>query len=101
LILWSSDPEASSLPDEDQLQEGKSPVVVHEDYVVALIPQSIDASIMALQLIHNVQILDEPRVTIDSANVGIFPALLTNLALEQAIIHCVLHISTVQASKAS
>ena len=56
---------------------------------------------MALQLIHNVQILDESRVAIDSTNVGIFPALLANLALEQAIIHCVLHLSTVQALKAS
>jgi hypothetical protein len=56
---------------------------------------------MTLQLIHDVQILDPSAVAVEAAHIGILPALLANLALEQAVVHCVLHLSTVQASEAA
>lgn len=54
-------------------------------------PQSIDASIMPLQLIHNVQIVDPVLVAIDASDIRIRPALVADLPLQQAVIHTVLH----------
>lgn len=48
---------------------------------------------MALELVHDVHVLDPFSVAVNAANVGIFPALLSHLPLEQAVVHGVFHLA--------
>jgi hypothetical protein len=47
---------------------------------------------MSLKLVDDVQIVDPLSVAIYPPHVGVSPALLADFALEQAIIHCILHL---------
>jgi hypothetical protein len=47
---------------------------------------------MSLELIHDVQVIDPMLIAVNAANVGVCPALLTNLPLQQAIKHGILHV---------
>ena len=47
---------------------------------------------VALELIHNVQVIDPILIAVNAANVGVCSALLTNFPLQQAVVHGVLHV---------
>jgi len=55
------------------------------------LPQSIHATIVALELIDNIHIVHPSSVAVYASNVGVFSAMLPDLSLQQAIIHGVLH----------
>jgi hypothetical protein len=46
------------------------------------LPQSIYASVVAFQFVHDVKIVDPLSVAIDGSDVAVLSALLTNLTLE-------------------
>jgi hypothetical protein len=90
LMRWSSEPEARRRPDRDQLAEA-------HQYLPKLqggrhIPQGVHTSVVPLQLIHNVEIVNPVLVAVDSSYIRVRPALMANLALQQAIVHGVLHL---------
>jgi hypothetical protein len=60
------------------------------------LPQGIHTSTVAFQFVDNVQIIHPLLVTVDAPDVGVFPTMLPNFPLEQAIIHCVLHLALTQ-----
>jgi hypothetical protein len=88
-MRWSSEPEASSRPDVDQLRHvSYSPQIHAQRYGV---PQSIDATVVAFQLIDDIQTLYPLSVAVDASNVRVLFAMLPKLPLEQAVVYCVLH----------
>lgn len=56
------------------------------------LPQSVHTSIVAFQLIHNVQIIHPVSIAIDASNVCVCPALVADLTLQQAVVDGVLHL---------
>ena len=56
------------------------------------VPQSVDTSIVALQLVYDIEILYPMLISIDASNVCIRPALMANLSLQQAVVYGVLHL---------
>jgi len=48
---------------------------------------------VAFQFVDNVQIIHPLLVTVDAPDVRVFPTMVPNFPLEQAIIHGVLHLS--------
>jgi hypothetical protein len=55
------------------------------------VPQSIYATIVAFQLIDDIQTLHPLSVAVDASNVRVLFAMLPKLALEQAVVNCVFH----------
>ena len=58
------------------------------------IPQGINASVVAFQLVDDVHVFDPFPVAVDASNIRVFLAPLANLPLQQAIIHSVLHLES-------
>jgi hypothetical protein len=78
-MRWSSEPEASSRPDVDQLYCISYFAQTHAKVYV---PQSVDATIVAFQLIHDIQILYPLSVAVEASNVRVLFAMLPKLPLE-------------------
>lgn len=89
LIRWSSEPEARRRPDRDQLLK------VSQHYMklqqTTSVPKSIHTSIVPLQLIHNIQIIDPVLVAVNASNIRICPTLEADFPPQKAVIHRVLH----------
>lgn len=60
------------------------------------VPQGVYTSIVTLQLVHDIHILDPLSVPIDSMEARVLRAF-ANLALEKAVVHGVLHRGVVRA----
>ena len=63
------------------------------------VPQSVDTSIMALQLVYDIEIFYPMLISIDASNVCIRPALMANLSLQQAVVYDVLHLGGIRSFK--
>lgn len=89
LMRWSSEPEANRRPDVDQLERS-----VHHtgDCRSRKVPESIDASIVAFQLVHDVHVLRPLSVAVQAKYAGIpLVAAGGDLALQQAVVYTVFH----------
>jgi hypothetical protein len=93
-MRWSSEPEARSRPEVDQLYGVSSRMITEW----ARVPQGVHASVVPFELVHDVQIINPLPVTVYASNVRIFSALLPNLPPEQAIVDCVLHLHRLAAA---
>jgi hypothetical protein len=59
------------------------------------IPQSVDAAVVPLQFVDDVQVLHPLSVAVDAPYVCVFLAMVPNLPLQEAVIDCVLHLELV------
>lgn len=89
LMRWSSEPEARRRPDRDQLPKVSQHCM--RLYQRVCVPQSVYTSIVPLQLIHNVQIVDPMLVAVDASNIRVCPTLMADFPPQEAIVHGVLH----------
>lgn len=94
MICVSSEPEARRRPDRDQLESysvssartPRSMAPAGEDAV----PQSVDASLMTTQLVHDVQIVYPSFVAIDSPHIAVSRGV-AQFSLVEAVVQGVFH----------
>ena len=87
-MRWSSEPDASSRPDVDQLNKSAYNLLT---LTRPELPQSVHTSIMALQLIDNVEVVYPLSIAVNASNVRVLLASLADLSLQQPVKDRILH----------